>query len=280
MAKENQNDKMLPIWLKYPEIPQGSIGWRMGYGESYEMEFSEWYYKLTKEEQEAYKKYYPEPVCWSNSEWNIKRHDAFWIYNWQQKCVNHYSIRSIIEEQNAGRQRDVIYFWGHRSKEGEANGKEVLSQWYPADFQVGHQVYCCMEQYMMAKKAQLFGDAETEKRIMEESEQSKIKSLGRKVKNFDESVWNEFRTLIVMTGNYYKFGQLGNLRKYLLSTKDALLVEASPYDTIWGIGMSAEEARRSDITQWRGSNLLGFSLMAVRDELARIWHLNMTGEQK
>lgn len=270
MKKGNQNDEMLPLWLKYPEISQGSIGWRMGYGESYALEFYEWYHKLSKEEQEAYQADYPEPVCWSNSEWNIKRHDSFWIYNWKQKCVNHYSVQSIIEEQNAGKHRNIIPFWGHKPKEGEC-GKEVFSQWYLADFQVNHQVYCCMEQYMMAKKAQLFGDTETEKLIMEASTQNEIKSLGRKVKNFDESVWNDFKTLIVMTGNYYKFSQLGKLRKYLLSTGDAILVEASPYDTIWGIGMSADEARRCDITKWRGSNLLGFSLMSVRDELARIW---------
>lgn len=268
--KNDHTGEMLPVWLKYPEIPQGSIGWRMGYGEAYSAEFYDWYGKLTKEEKAAYDQKYPEPVCWSNSEWNIKRHDTFWIYNWQQQCVNHYSVQSVLEEQNAGKKRDIIYFWGHRPKDG-AYSKEVFSQWYLADFYVGHQKYCCMEQYMMSKKAQLFGDEEIEKQIMGAQTQNEIKSLGRKVKNFEESVWNEFKSLIVMTGNYYKFAQLPKLRKYLLSTGDALLVEASPYDTIWGIGMSADEAKNCDITKWRGSNLLGFALMTVRDELARIW---------
>lgn len=81
--KNDHTGEMLPVWLKYPEIPLGSIGWRMGYGEAYSSEFYDWYGKLTKEEQAAYDQKYPEPVCWSNSEWNIKRHDTFWIYNWQ-----------------------------------------------------------------------------------------------------------------------------------------------------------------------------------------------------
>ena len=127
--KNDHTGEMLPVWLKYPEIPQGSIGWRMGYGEAYSSEFYDWYGKLTKEEQAAYDQKYPEPVCWSNSEWNIKRHDTFWIYNWQQQCVNRYSVQSVLEEQNTGKKRDIIYFWGHRPKDG-AYGKEMLSQWY------------------------------------------------------------------------------------------------------------------------------------------------------
>ena len=75
-----------------------------------------------------------------------------------------------------------------------------------------------------------------------------------------------------MTGNYYKFAQSTKFREYLLSTGDAILVEASPYDKIWGIGMTADEAKNCGIKQWRGINLLGFALMTVRDELARIWN--------
>ncbi len=268
-GKQKNGEMFLPLWRKYPQIPQGSIGWRMGSGEAYSCEYIEWYQSLTPEEKEEYNTRFPEPVCWSTSEWNIKRHNDFWIYNWKQPCVRTYSVESIIEKQNAEKKCDYVFFWGHKPKQGE-EGKEVLSQWYMADFYVGHLKYCCMEQYMMAKKAQLFGDVQTEKQIMETSTQKEIKSLGRKVKNFDEAVWNEFKSLIVMTGNYYKFSQIPRLQKYLLSTKDAILVEASPYDRIWGIGMAQQEAIESTPSMWRGLNLLGFALMTVRDELFRI----------
>lgn len=97
-----------------------------------------------------------------------------------------------------------------------------------------------------------------------------LKQLGREVKGFDEEIWNSFKVPIVLTGNYYKFSQLEELRKYLLGTGDSLLVEASPYDKVWGIGMNAEEASVCGIDGWRGTNLLGFALMEVRDEIARL----------
>lgn len=269
-SKGDTNQEMLPLWLKYPQIPDGSIGWRMGEGEAYALEHSSWYSHLTQEEKERYQAKFPEPVCWSLAEENIKRHGSFWIYNWQQPSVIRYSADMLIKERNAGKKRDIIYFWGHREKQGKL-GKEIFSQWYKAEFGENQFTYCCMEQYMMAKKAKLFGDSETEQKIMSATEQGEIKSLGRKVRNFDENVWNEFKSLIVMTGNYYKFLQLAKLRKVLLSTKDAILVEASPYDQIWGIGMSETEAANSDISMWRGSNLLGFALMTVRDEIARVY---------
>lgn len=140
-----------------------------------------------------------------------------------------------------------------------------------ADFNVGHVTYCCMEQYLMSKKALLFGDEESKNRIMESKDQSVIKQLGREVKGFDEEVWNQFKMPIVLTGNYYKFSQVEGLRKYLLGTCNKMLVEASPYDKIWGIGMCENKAKSCEIEEWKGKNLLGFALMVVRDELARLW---------
>jgi ribA/ribD-fused uncharacterized protein len=262
---------MAPLWLKYPNIPDGSIGWRMGYGESYAMEFYQWFQGLSKEEKEEYNRKFPKPISWSSSEDMILSHEDFWTYKWQKDEKMVYSVDSLLAEKNAGVEKNALYFWGHHPNKTGDIGRECFSQWYMAKFHVGHIGYCCMEQYMMSKKALLFGDTETNEKIMEAKEQNLIKQLGRKVRGFDEETWNRFKVPIVLNGNYYKFSQLDNLRRYLLSTGDSILVEASPYDTIWGIGMQVEEALTSGIDQWRGTNLLGFALMEVRDEIERLW---------
>lgn len=260
---------MAPLWLMYPQIPKGSIGWRMGYGEDYEMKFSEWFHNLTKEEKEEFNSKFPEPICFTHFEFNILRYNDFWTYKWQKDNRPVYSIETMKKENAQGKKREKIFFWGHTS-EGTI-GSKCLSQWYMADFYVGHIKYCCMEQYMMSKKALLFGDKEINEQIMKSSKQGEIKSLGRKIRGFKEEIWSQFKRPIILTGNYYKFSQLENFRKFLLGTGDAMLIEASPYDRIWGIGMSAEEAEKCEIDKWKGQNLLGFALMEVRDELKRIW---------
>ena len=122
----------------------------------------------------------------------------------------------------------------------------------------------------MAAKAELFGDKEIRKEILNISEQKKMKSLGRKVKNFDQNVWDKFKYSIVLNGNWCKFSQNRELREFLLSTGDKILVEASPYDSIWGIRISASSPEAKNPMKWRGQNLLGFALMEVRDELRRV----------
>lgn len=124
---------------------------------------------------------------------------------------------------------------------------------------------------MMAQKAELFGDEEIHKEIMQSSDPKQIKALGRKVRNFDETVWNKVKYSIVLNGNFMKFTQNAELREFLLSTGDDILVEASPYDAIWGIRMSANDENAENPMKWRGQNLLGFALMEVRDEIRRVW---------
>lgn len=130
--------------------------------------------------------------------------------------------------------------------------------------------YLYMEQYMMAGKAQLFGDEERRKDILACSDPKQIKALGRKVRGFDQAVWDKFKYSIVLNGNWCKFSQNRELREFLLSTGDSVLVEASPYDRIWGIQLSADAPEAQNPFGWRGENLLGFALMEVRDELLRV----------
>ena len=124
---------------------------------------------------------------------------------------------------------------------------------------------------MMAEKARLFGDKEVEKEIMNTSDPKLMKALGRKVRNFDPQVWDKVKYSIVLNGNYYKFTQNKEMMDFLLSTGDKILVEASPMDTIWGIGLSKDNEKSQNIAAWRGKNLLGFALMEVRDEIRKLY---------
>ena len=123
---------------------------------------------------------------------------------------------------------------------------------------------------MMAGKAKLFSDQEIREQILKCSDPKQIKALGRKVRRFDQKVWDKFKYAIVLNGNWCKFSQNRNLREFLLSTGDSVLAEASPYDAIWGIRLAASSPEAQSPMKWRGQNLLGFALMEVRDELRRV----------
>ncbi len=132
------------------------------------------------------------------------------------------------------------------------------------------ETFLYAEQYMMASKARLFGDDEILKQILACDNPKQIKDFGRKVRGFDEKVWHKFKYTIVLLGNWHKFNQNRDLQDFLLSTGDKILVEASPYDIIWGIGLAESCTESQDPMLWRGQNLLGFALMEVRDELRRV----------
>lgn len=143
-----------------------------------------------------------------------------------------------------------------------------FSQWYSCGFIVDDMSFNCAEQYMMYRKAMLFNDVETAKKIMASRSPRQQKSLGRTVKPFDPNKWNESARGIVFTGNYAKFSQNPLLLEALLITKGTTLVEASPYDTVWGIGLKADDPLALDRRTWRGTNWLGEVLTSVREKLA------------
>ena len=160
------------------------------------------------------------------------------------------------------------FFWGHHARKDGALSDACFSQWWPARFSVDGQTYESAEQLMMAGKARLFGDDEMRARILATADPSRAKALGRQVKGYDEATWAAARLPLVTAGNVAKFGQNEPLRRYLLSTRDEILVEASPVDAIWGIGLAADHADARDPARWRGLNLLGFALMRARATLA------------
>ena len=144
-----------------------------------------------------------------------------------------------------------------------------LSNWYRSEFSVDGIKFTSMEQYMMYKKAILFEDAEIASQILKTDDVVLIKELGRKVSNYNDTVWNGMRQVVIYKGLLEKFRQNDDLKKSLLDTGDNMLAECAVKDCVWGIGLSMTDNNRNDINAWRGQNLLGFSLMLVRGELRK-----------
>lgn len=169
-----------------------------------------------------------------------------------------------------GIEHPCIYFWGRDGKYG------YMSNWFLRDFSAPDETskdlrFSCSEQYFMWRKALLFNDKEIAHKILiAPYDPANYKALGRKVKGFDDTNWDIHKFPIMYDANYYKFADPANadLKRWLINTGDAILVEASPYDKIWGIGISEQEANISqNVVSWRGENLLGEALMAVRATL-------------
>lgn len=178
-----------------------------------------------------------------------------------------YSRESIIEKFHRNERLKFVFFWGHTPSYDGNITKACFSQWFGCRFSENGIVYNTAEQYMMSQKALLFGDTKVHEEIMLAEHPKQFKALGRKISGFDEAVWNEHKCGIVVKGNLAKFSQNPALKSFLLNTKERILVEASPYDKIWGIGMTADDPKCENPEMWNGENLLGFCLMEVRDML-------------
>lgn len=173
-------------------------------------------------------------------------------------------LRQLIA--NGGRPK-YVFFWGHEPRRQDGVGAECLSQWYLSSFVVDQVRYATAEHFMMAGKARLFGDETIAEQVLAAPSPGAAKALGRQVRGFDRARWEACRFDLVVAGNVAKFGQHPELRDYLLGTGSRVLVEASPVDRIWGIGLAAIDPRAEQPDQWRGLNLLGFALMQARIQL-------------
>ncbi|WP_027939013.1 NADAR family protein [Anaerobiospirillum succiniciproducens] len=266
---------MPPPWLAYRQIECCSIGWRMGYGEYYLDQFLEWFDSLSDEEQSEYRTLFPEPLTWKG--WWDKElsddgleHGGFFVNTWQPQGKPKYNLKWLQQEFAQGNTKEMCHFWGNQPSKNGKITKSCFSQWWKQDFRARSHTFLYAEQCMMASKARLFGDDEILKQILACDNPKQIKDFGRKVRGFDEEVWNKFKYTIVLLGNWHKFNQNIELKDFLLSTGDIILVEASPYDIIWGIGLAENCTESQNPMLWRGQNLLGFALMEVRDELRRV----------
>ena len=140
-----------------------------------------------------------------------------------------------------------------------------FSQWHPSPFVVAGVRFSHAEQFMMYSKAMLFGDRESAGQVLQAQTPKEQKAIGRQVQGFDENVWALFRDGVVFTGSYAKFTQNPDLRELLLATHGTTLVEASPYDRVWGIGLAEDDPHARNRSQWRGLNLLGEALTRARE---------------
>lgn len=177
-----------------------------------------------------------------------------------------YDTKWLLELQASGTTPEYLFFWGHRAKPNTVT-KACFSQWWPSKFSVDGQTYETAEHWMMAHKAELFGANEILSKILQNADPGAAKGLGRKVKNFDAKTWNANKLNIVIEGNLHKFQQNEPLRNFLLATKGKVLVEASPVDRIWGVGLAVDDNDILSPEKWKGLNLLGYALMTVRDLL-------------
>ena len=161
---------------------------------------------------------------------------------------------------------NYIYFWSEKTKNG------YLSNWYDSPFVSEGKTFQNSEQYFMYQKAVLFNDMEAAKKIMEAETPKEYKKLGRTVQGFNSEIWEQNRENVMFDGVLLKFCQNEDLKQKLLATGDAVLVEASPYDRIWGIGMRKADAEKISPENWKGLNLLGKVLMKVRETIKKDIH--------
>lgn len=175
------------------------------------------------------------------------------------------SVADLVRVVRAGEKVKYLHFWGHAPRRDGSLGASCFSQWWPSPFTVDGVGYATAEHWMMAAKARLFGDAEAERAVLAARTPAEAKNAGRLVRDFDETTWARERFGIVVEGSVHKFTSDPALRDFLAGMGRRVLVEASPLDRVWGIGLAADDPRAQDPTRWQGANLLGFALMAARE---------------
>ncbi len=174
----------------------------------------------------------------------------------------------LLSAISNGANLEYVYFWGHRQTKSGVITKSCFSQWYEAEFVENDIVFKTAEHYMMYHKAKLFGNEDIARKILASEEPKEVKQLGRQVTGFNEKIWNQNRYEIVCQANILKFSQNRELWSYLMNTGSSVLVEASPVDSVWGIGLAADNLDAQEPIKWAGLNLLGYALMWVRSKLA------------
>lgn len=181
--------------------------------------------------------------------------------------MERYSVDWLTGKIRSHEKVKFLYFWGHTNSSGSSTGKFCLSQWFESPFRVAGVEYLTAEHWMMAQKALLFDDSEAYQKILMARTPGEAKHLGRHVSNYDQTVWDQRKYEIVKEGSLHKFSQNPVHLEFLLGTAQRVLVEASPLDSVWGVGLAQEDPRIEDVATWPGQNLLGFALMEARDNL-------------
>ncbi len=266
---QDDQEQMYPPWIMYPKLWCHSKHWNSGKPSEYLQRFTAYILSMSSVDREAYAHKFIEPPTWKDIYLGSLPDHA--VIRWRTSMTPKYYLPEIKANAMQGRNYDIRLFYGHYQNRPGIIDKSCFSQWYSMSFVVNDIEFCCMEQFMMAYKALLFEDSDAYDKIMSSADPKTIKSLGRGVRNFDQAVWDTYKYTIILNGNWAKFSQNPELAKFLLSTGDSILAEASPYDGIWGIKMSARDPYAYNPANWKGFNLLGLALMEVRDELRRVY---------
>lgn len=178
------------------------------------------------------------------------------------------SVDELVQLIKQGVRPKYVFFWGHKARVPGRVDASCFSNWFPAPFTIAGVTYPTTEHYMMAEKARLFGDDIVLAQVLSSRSPGRAKALGRRVRNFNERIWERYRFDIVVAGDQAKFSQNRAHGAFLARTGSKVLVEASPHDRIWGIGMGRDRELAENPSMWKGLNLLGFALMEVRARLA------------
>jgi ribA/ribD-fused uncharacterized protein len=176
-------------------------------------------------------------------------------------------LAAILTAEAAGRQTEFLFFWATSPSVTAPPAPAALSQWWPAPFTVDGVAYPTAEHWMIAGRARLFRDDQALAAVLAAEDPKTAKAAGRSVRGFGEQAWAAARFDLVVDGNLAKFAHNPDLGAFLAATRPRVLVEASPRDRIWGIGMTAAHPDATRPSCWRGTNLLEFALMNVRDQL-------------
>ncbi len=177
------------------------------------------------------------------------------VKSWEQM-----KLLSTLDHGTDGHQdtlttgQPVWLFWGG-----------YLSQWYPSLFVDKKDYYCCAEQYMMVMKARLFKDKKAEQAILDTAYPATMQEIGRTVRGFDQRIWDTSCYGIVYQATLLKFQQNATLLTKLKATAPCQIVEASPDDSRWGIGLAETDVRALNPKKWKGTNWLGHALTTARD---------------
>lgn len=135
----------------------------------------------------------------------------------------------------------------------------------------GHKFHSS-EQLFMYLKAKTFEDWDTMKEIIECKTPREAKALGRKVRNYNDKVWDSMRDKCMYITVLAKFMQCREFKEFIIDNSEKTFAEASPYDSIWGIKLSEDDPRALDPSQWKGENRLGKCINRLISTYGDLFH--------
>lgn len=259
--KKKYNTLMLPLWLKYPCYSRYGEGWTFGKGHEYKNKWLIWLEQLTPQEFEKYKKMFPPPFQWKDY-WReevfedstyLFIYNHYWTGYWEKRGVPKYSQVKISSRKGKKNQFFILETDSQKKIE-----RELLSD-ANIEFQIDHEFYFSVEQYVAAEKARLFGDFSTERKIMKMKDIKEILEMSRQIRFYEKEVWEQIYFTILLNGTYQKVMQNPRLKEFLLATENQVILEKA-----WKNLILDEMIIESE------SNELGCLLMEVRDEIKRV----------